>query len=238
MNPTILPNDTLYIQRLNEKVKKPELKESLYSLFSPFGRILDIVALKTIKCRGQAFVVFEDTSCSTAALRSLQGFNFYDQPIKISYAKSTSNATLIKEGKFFPLLKKAKTETTKPVENAAETKKRARNDSDIEEDDSDMEEDDDDSGEPATKSVKVDEQSDESLPPNAILFLRNLPSDINEEMITFLFAQYPGFKETRMVPGTNGIAFVEFLTVAQATIAKSVLNGFNVTPKKRMVVEY
>lgn len=58
-----------------------ELKKSLYAIFSQFGPILDIVALKTLKMRGQAFVVFKDISSATNALRSMQGFPFYDKPM-------------------------------------------------------------------------------------------------------------------------------------------------------------
>jgi len=58
-----------------------ELKRSLYYLFSQFGPIIDIVAMKTIKARGQAFVIFKDLSSATAALRSLQGFPFYGKPM-------------------------------------------------------------------------------------------------------------------------------------------------------------
>jgi len=58
-----------------------ELKKSLYAIFSQFGPILDIVALKTLKMRGQAFVVFRDLTSATNALRSMQGFPFYDKPM-------------------------------------------------------------------------------------------------------------------------------------------------------------
>lgn len=58
-----------------------ELKKSLYAIFSQFGPILDIVALKTLKMRGQAFVVFQDIASATNALRSMQGFPFYDKPM-------------------------------------------------------------------------------------------------------------------------------------------------------------
>lgn len=58
-----------------------ELKKSLYAIFGQFGPILDIVALKTLKMRGQAFVVFKDISSATNALRSMQGFPFYDKPM-------------------------------------------------------------------------------------------------------------------------------------------------------------
>uniref|UniRef100_A0A0E9TGK5 RRM domain-containing protein n=1 Tax=Anguilla anguilla TaxID=7936 RepID=A0A0E9TGK5_ANGAN len=56
----IRPNHTIYINNVNDKVKKEELKRSLYALFSQFGQIIDIVALKTMKMRGRAFVVFRE----------------------------------------------------------------------------------------------------------------------------------------------------------------------------------
>lgn len=77
----IRPNNTIYINNLNEKIKKEELKKSLYAIFSQFGQILDIVALKTLKMRGQAFVIFKEIASSTNALRSMQGFPFYDKPM-------------------------------------------------------------------------------------------------------------------------------------------------------------
>lgn len=77
----IRPNNTIYINNLNEKVKKEELKKSLYAIFSQFGQIMDIVALKTLKMRGQAFVIFKEIQSSTNALRSMQGFPFYDKPM-------------------------------------------------------------------------------------------------------------------------------------------------------------
>ena len=58
-----------------------ELKKSLYAIFSQFGQILDIVALKTLKMRGQAFVIFKEILSATNALRAMQGFPFYDKPM-------------------------------------------------------------------------------------------------------------------------------------------------------------
>jgi hypothetical protein len=39
--------------------------------------VLDVVALKTMKMRGQAHIVFRDIHASTQAMRSLQGFEFF-----------------------------------------------------------------------------------------------------------------------------------------------------------------
>uniref|UniRef100_A0A453I9V4 RRM domain-containing protein n=1 Tax=Aegilops tauschii subsp. strangulata TaxID=200361 RepID=A0A453I9V4_AEGTS len=71
------PNQTVYFRNLNEKVKKEELKRSLYALCSQYGRIVDVVALKTHKLRGQAWVAFSEITAATNAFRGLQDFDFY-----------------------------------------------------------------------------------------------------------------------------------------------------------------
>lgn len=67
----------LYVRNLNDKLPKEDLKRNLYMLFATYGVILDIVALKTAKMRGQAHVVFRDIDSSTQAMRALQGFAFF-----------------------------------------------------------------------------------------------------------------------------------------------------------------
>jgi hypothetical protein len=78
------PNTTLYIKNLNDSINKEELRAQLYALFLPYGTILDVVALKTAKMRGQAFVVFADLASATTAMRSWDGESFYDKPM-VSY---------------------------------------------------------------------------------------------------------------------------------------------------------
>lgn len=111
----IRPNHTIYINNLNEKIKKDELKKSLYAIFSQFGQILDIVALKTLKMRGQAFVIFKDINSGTNALRSMQGFPFYDKPMRIQYSKKDSDMIAKMKGTFVERPKKVRKEP-EPVE--------------------------------------------------------------------------------------------------------------------------
>ncbi|MCJ1306492.1 U2 snRNP complex subunit msl1 [Agyrium rufum] len=85
------PNATLYVINLPDKLRKPDLRLSLYTLFSTYGPVLDVVAMKTEKMRGQAHVVFRDPQTSTQAMRSLQDFDFFGKPLKIQYAKDRSN---------------------------------------------------------------------------------------------------------------------------------------------------
>nr|BAE88302.1 unnamed protein product [Macaca fascicularis] len=98
--PETRPNHTIYINNLNEKIKKDELKKSLYAIFSQFGQILDILVSRSLKMRGQAFVIFKEVSSATNALRSMQGFPFYDKPMRIQYAKTDSDIIAKMKGTF------------------------------------------------------------------------------------------------------------------------------------------
>ncbi|CAO3694838.1 unnamed protein product [Umbelopsis ramanniana] len=98
------PNQSLYIKGLPEKIRVEEIKASLYTLFLTYGDILDIVIMKKEKMRGQAFVVFDDIASATAALKSLNGFPFYEKNLTIQYAKSKSDAVAKLDGTYKPKL--------------------------------------------------------------------------------------------------------------------------------------
>uniref|UniRef100_A0A4W4GCM1 RRM domain-containing protein n=1 Tax=Electrophorus electricus TaxID=8005 RepID=A0A4W4GCM1_ELEEL len=119
----IRPNHTIYINNVNDKIKKEELKRSLYALFSQFGQIIEIVAMKTMKMRGQAFVVFKELSAATNALRQLQGFPFYNKPMRIQYAKTDSDVIAKVRGTYSDKDKK-KEKKKKAQEQAANAAKK------------------------------------------------------------------------------------------------------------------
>ncbi|KAI1304741.1 hypothetical protein F5Y03DRAFT_166689 [Xylaria venustula] len=99
--PPIPPNQTLYVTNLpSSKINKADLKTALYLLFSTHGPVLDVVALKTAKMRGQAHIVFRDVHAATQALRSLDGFEFLGKELKIQYAKSKSDAIAKLDGTY------------------------------------------------------------------------------------------------------------------------------------------
>ncbi|KAL2271170.1 hypothetical protein VTJ83DRAFT_541 [Remersonia thermophila] len=100
---SVPPNQTLYVTNLpSAKINKEDLRTALYMLFSSYGAVLDVVALKTMKMRGQAHIVFKDMQTATQAMRSLDGFEFLGRPMKISYAKSKSNIIAKLDGSFKP----------------------------------------------------------------------------------------------------------------------------------------
>lgn len=231
----IRPNNTIYVNNLNEKVKKDELKKSLYAIFSQFGQIMDIVALKTLKMRGQAFVIFKEINSATNALRSMQGFPFYDKPMRIQYSKSDSDLVAKLKGTFVERPKKPKRleegqESKKAKKKAA--KEQARQQANLNHQ----------MGinmqpgmmmQPLQSPASMPEQ-----PPNQILFLTNLPEETNEMMLSMLFNQFPGFKEVRLVPGRHDIAFVEFENELQSAAARDALQGFKITPTHAMKISF
>ncbi|KAJ2513973.1 hypothetical protein H4217_006021 [Coemansia sp. RSA 1939] len=97
---SIPPNQTLYVRNLNDKIRKDVLRRTLYEVCIDYGRILDIVALKTMKMRGQAFIVFENISTATAALRHLNGREVLGRAMHVEYALSKSDAAAQRDGTF------------------------------------------------------------------------------------------------------------------------------------------
>ncbi|KAH8889570.1 hypothetical protein GQ53DRAFT_748276, partial [Thozetella sp. PMI_491] len=78
----IPPNQSLYVTNLpSNKIQKTDLRMALYMLFSTYGPVLDVIALKTTKMRGQAHVTFRDIQTATQAMRALDGFEFLGHDI-------------------------------------------------------------------------------------------------------------------------------------------------------------
>nr|XP_045003279.1 U2 small nuclear ribonucleoprotein B''-like [Jaculus jaculus] len=158
----IRPNHTIYINDMNDKIKKEELKRSLYALFSQFGH----VALKTIKMRGQAFVIFRELGSSTNALRQSQGFPFYGKPMRIQYAMIDSDIISKMRG---PLADKEKKKAKDVEQTAAAANEKP--------------------GQGAPNAADTPRNSTPNspvpdYPPNFILFLSNLPEETNEMMLS------------------------------------------------------
>ncbi|XAR58422.1 hypothetical protein NMG60_11013807 [Bertholletia excelsa] len=232
----IPPNMTIYINNLNEKIKLEELKKSLHAVFSQFGKILEVLAFKTLKHKGQAWVVFEDVSSATNALRQMQGFPFYDKPMRIQYAKTKSDIIAKADGTFVPR------ERRKRHEDKGRKKKEQH--------------DANQAGmglnpayagaygaTPPLSQIPYmggpkSAVPEAPAPPNNILFVQNLPHQTTQMMLQMLFCQYQGFKEVRMVEAKPGIAFVEYENEMQSTVAMQGLQGFKISPENPMLITY
>merc|ERR1740133_476302 len=100
------PNQTLYVNNLNDKINTETMKKSLREVFAAFGGIIDIIAMKSLKRRGQAWIIFKEMSSATNALKSLQGFPFYNKPMRIAYGRTKSDVVAKADGTYVERPKK------------------------------------------------------------------------------------------------------------------------------------
>uniref|UniRef100_A0A0R3R268 J domain-containing protein n=1 Tax=Brugia timori TaxID=42155 RepID=A0A0R3R268_9BILA len=169
----------------------------------------------------QAHVIFKEISSATNALRAMQGFPFYDKPMRIQFAREDSDViakakgTYIDRPKKHLLAKQAAGEKRKKTSHVKENKKMRMD-------------------KIATGKTELPEKAN---PPNKILFCTNLPEETTEQMLSLLFNPYPGLKDIRRIPNRPDIAFVEFETEAEATSARSGLNNFKITPSQSIATE-
>jgi RNA recognition motif-containing protein len=85
---------SIYIRNINNRTKPAELVPKLHDFYSHFGTVLDVIAKKNLRARGQAFVVFEQPSAAVAAVRETNGFELLGQPIEVKWAKAMSDVAV------------------------------------------------------------------------------------------------------------------------------------------------
>ena len=253
---------------MNEKEKLSELKKALTTLFSKFGKILNIVAMSSFSRKGQAFVVFETIEQATAALTQLQNFPFpsEEKRMRIAYAKSKSDIVSKADGTYAARRKRELPPKHTPAgsEGGAPRKRPAV-----------MEYDgaagaaggvgmggmvaggvyaqgppgmagvqQGGYGAPVPGAYGAPPVAAAAAPavevevPNSILFMTNLPEDTSEVMLRQLFNQFPGLKDIRTVPGRHDIAFVEYESEMQAAEARSKLQGFEILPTHKLDIKF
>lgn len=205
---------------------------------------------KSVKMRGQAFVVFSEISAARAALDAMRGFPLYEKPMRIDFARTTSDVIAKREGTYVERPKRQPSPPPIPSHThpdaaaieaaalvgggsarairrrqqrlAAAAQAASENGTAI----------------PPPPQLTTASHHPQPInpatipdqPPNKILFLTNLPEDANEAMLAMLFAPFVGYREIRMVPSRHDIAFVEFSSETEAATAKHGLQGFNIRP--------
>ncbi|CAF1057747.1 unnamed protein product [Didymodactylos carnosus] len=225
--------------------------------------------MKSPKMRGQAFIIFDDVQNSTAALRSLQGLEFFEKPLRIQYAKKDSesikliraqeNATAAAlaaaaekaNAPKKPRIEKPSTPAeptlqqqhiammnSEEVLQAAEMVTAAAAEAELEQ--LPLKE--------RQRRIQTVIAAQSTLigtlpiipeqPSNSTLFLSNLPNETTKEMLEILFKQFTGYRDVRLIPGREGIAFVDFDKDKQATIAKDALQNFKITPTNSITISF
>ena len=234
--PADAANHTIYVNNLNEKVAIENLKKELQMVFAQFGEIKDIIAMKGKLPnghfrKGQAWVVFGEISAATNAMKQMQGFPFHEKPMRIQFANKKSDAISKDDGTFVKREKKRAAPVVAPApvaEPAAPAMPGAPPPI-----------------APPPGPAAVTEQpakpkrakASNNAIPHHILFCEGLPDDCTTEMLALLFQQYHGYKEVRLI-GVKHVAFVEFLDIPSATVAKTHLDGFKLKPETPMAVSF
>merc|ERR1712072_317081 len=226
------PNNTIRVNNLNEKVKGVKLTKAIAAVFKQFGDILEIVAMDSLKRRGQAFVVFDKEEAAVEAKQRMQGFPFYDKPMNIEFAKTKSDVIARREG--LPIdsadvrLARRKVKWQEEKKNPPPPKK-VKATAEIQ----------------AVSAVPAPTQRPIEAPPppemqvpNNILFIQNLPEEAAEGALNELFRACTGFTELRAIPGRSDIAFVEFDDEMQAGIAMQSYQGYKLGASSGMVISY
>jgi len=225
-------SETLYIQNLNENVNIDVLKVSLRGLFKSYGEVLDVVAHKNLRMRGQAFVSFASADIAKKAMKEVRGFPLYSKPMQISFARTRSDAVVKRlddeqfdDHKATRLEHKKRTRYTNPLKQKFRAKRLFAADMDGT------------SAAPAPKRPNV-QMPDEYLPPNKILFLQNLPESVTKDQLMALFSQYPNLYEVRLIPTKKDICFVEYLDEASATVAKDALHNYKLDGENKIKITF
>ena len=57
------------------------MKATLNNLFRHYGKVIDVVAHRNLRMRGQAFVSLPDAEIAKKAMREVKGFPLYGKPM-------------------------------------------------------------------------------------------------------------------------------------------------------------
>ncbi|UKJ89257.2 U1 snRNP protein [Theileria orientalis] len=100
-DPSIEPNQTLYIRNLNDRVNTKVMESTLRELFSAYT-LLDVVLMKSFWRRGQAWVIFSTIENAAKAMLEFNGFLLYGHAMHINYALEKSYLVSKMNGTYVP----------------------------------------------------------------------------------------------------------------------------------------
>jgi U2 small nuclear ribonucleoprotein B'' len=213
------------VSNIDEKINKHILKQLLYMLFSQYGRVIEVIACKGTKLRGQAWVVFKEPTAAASALRGKQGFNFYGKPLKIAFSRNISK--IIEHQELGAAANAPSVGSKIGGGGTTSSTKRQR----------ETEYDNNDSKDYSEKKRSTENSASySSLIPNKILAAQNLPSNITQDMLKMLFQNCSGLAEVRMVhPETCLIIFGDEI---QSSLALRQLQGFQLNASDTLKLSY
>mmetsp|Transcript_13967 Transcript_13967/g.21139 ORF Transcript_13967/g.21139 Transcript_13967/m.21139 type:complete len:248 (+) Transcript_13967:7-750(+) len=207
---------TLYVNRIPEKIKLPELKDQLLNYFIKLGyEPIKITAHDSLKRKGQAWVVFRQPSLMQKAYEASKQSKPPFQNACIYISNTPSDPSVPPEvQRQRAIERKRKRDAAKQHVPQPQPKRQTQ--------------------QRRTNQPKPKRQN---LPPNSKLFVESIPSSITEKQLVDLFSKPAGMVQLRYVPQKN-CAFVEYDNIAKATIAKDTLHGFPIVSNQMISISY
>jgi len=239
------PTATVYVNNINEKVRGEKLMHGLKQVFTPIGKVSKIHTRKSLKLRGQAFIVYDRVVDAQTAVTKLQGFSFYGKPLRLAFAHDPSDLTLKargevperrpahpKKGMVAVKLEKVGSSGSRAVPKATPVAQPFVPQAAF-------------GAPPPPPPMPPGHVNGAVMPPAAlppalphsVLFCEGLPAEATEEMLSTLFMQYAGFNGVRMVRA-RACAFVDFGSEQEATTALHGLAGFKLTEEYALKSAY
>lgn len=200
---------TLYVNNINDLISRNKITYVLNHLFSQFGLVVEIRIRKSLKMKGQAFVTYQEQCSCEKAIEKLQGRSVFKKPIRISFAKTGSDAFLKLNGDTKELNKRRELREKKLQESAVNSK-------------------DQESQEASSKTPELTETQLKQwklLPPNKVLLLQNLSLDkLESGMLEEAFSKYSGFEKVRLIKFRK-LAFIDFELETVATTCLTLIDS-------------
>ena len=154
--------------------------------------------MKTMKMRGQAFVVFKDIRSATKAIDGANRASLFGKQMDVSFAKTKSKSLLEHQGKLAQAAAiRKKNNSFGPSQKGPHHKGRGNKNGDGKED------------------------------VHSRLRLENVPGNSYEE-IKKIFGRFPGFIKVHYDELKPGLCFVEYSNQNQSITAMDKLQGFNI----------
>ena len=220
---------TLYVNNLNDAIHPDAMQRKLVPVFERFGKILNVVAMKSLFRRGQMFVCFANPAPAARALEELQGRLVFGKPMQIAFAKTACDASLKHTG--LPISR-----TKKPQSTAVETQEKLVARLEAKE-----------ANNPSQRRISIPIQirqhpvqgkrSNYQTPPNKTLFVENIPTDATADEVSLIFSSYSGFVSARVI-AVRAVAFIDFAAEFNATVALAATDGREFRPGVNLVVQY
>lgn len=223
------PNETVYVQNLNERVPVSRLKEALRDACAGEA-VVDVVAKCSLALRGQAFVVCASRQAAGAVLARLNTLRLFGKTVVAAPARFRSNGPATADGTLAAEVRAREADKAARAGIVRPTRRQVL---------AQMASGVSYSAPPAAPPNRPFAHHDggrddrhgarRGAPPvpgaNRVLFVTGVRPGTDEGALRSVFGRHAGLVDVRTVSARPDVAFVEYASEAQASVALAAANG-------------